>query len=382
VFYDPNQRGPYADGQEALEDVPNGGTLLIGTGTWDVATEGRIATSKKITLQGYGWWANFNTSGNLEHGGTVIDNTGDDVLDEPVVEFDAGDGDLQRSMSRMRDLSIRHEGPTSPVVRFRNTIKTIVSGCSINAMGTAPKCLEYTEGSFFARAVRNSINYATDMCVQVSGGGYAHEFYSNHIATGTDGATAFQTERQRTILVGGECAATGENGTAVKFYNPGTDGIQYGGYVVEPGIEHTDRPVVIDGQAPFNDVQLYHLKVPLEGDTPAVRFGATNNSKVVYPIVKTHHKGELVRWSEYAQNCGLITDGRTISNGATVRNEGAINPYISVTGSVTPDMLNAFPTGVPTTVEYVTATGRPMVYDGDTWAQPASFETVSPEELR
>jgi hypothetical protein len=374
VFYDPANPGPYTDGQDALEDVPLGGTLIIGNGTWDVATEGRIVTDKKIAIRGQGWWANYSKDVNLRYGGTLIENTGEDVVDEPSIEFHPREDD-KRGIGRIRDLSVRHESQAAPAVRFRDTIRTLISDCSIRGLGSAPECVTYDGMSFFARAQRNHIVGATDICVHVSGSGYAHEFYSNHIATGNEGATAFQTERQRTILMGGECISA--NGMAIRFHNPGTDGIQTGGYVVEPGIEHDPPHVYVGGEAPFNDVQFYHTKLPLGQEAPAVTFDGTNNSKLIYPVVKFNQRGDLVKWTANSQNCGVLTEGKTISNGVTFSDEGATNPYVSVSGTTTPEMLEAVPETVPMSFEFHPDSGGPVYFDGEEWTRPPA-ESFTP----
>jgi hypothetical protein len=391
VFYRPDDDGPYPDGQAALDDVPPGGTFIIGQGTWDVAEEGRLVADRSISIFGSGVWKKGDTFGDdSELRGTVIRNTGDDPVDKPAVAFSGPgftDADRPERMNgRLRNLGVMHEGPSSPAVWIDEAIRTHIADCWVTCRNAAPTGIKYgaqagtpdESRAFFSRAARNTVQSATDIGVHVTGPGYAHEFYSNHIATGVDGATAFQTQRQRTILVGGECAATGENGVAVKFYNPGTGGQQYGGFVIEPGIEHTERPIVIDGKSPFNDVQLYHIKMSLRGDVPAVTFGASDNSKLFYPVVKRHHSGPLVRWSDRSLNCGVLTDGRTIANGAEFVNDGAMNPYVSVTGSVTNNMVEQLPTGVPMAVEYHEETGGPAFYDGEVWRRPR-MQIFSPD---
>jgi hypothetical protein len=375
VYYDPDERGPYTDGQDALEDVPQGGTFVIGDGTWNVAEEGRLLVRKTVQIRGVGWSSKAEGAG-----GTRIVNTGDEALDRPAVEFH-GPEEMEskyspRILGSLRDVHVLHEGD-APAVRVRRAIRTVIADCSIDCRREAPTGLKYEGWGFFSRALRNKIQHATDVTVHVTGTGYGHEFYSNHIASGVDGATAFQTERNRTILVGGECAATGENGVAVKFYNPGSGGLETGGYVVEPGIEQTDRPVVIDGEMPFNSVQFHHLKMPAGGDEPLVTFGNTVNSKVFYPIIRSGEEPELVRWSEQSRHCGIITDGWTLGKDVSLTDEGAQNPHVSVTGSVTDRMLQRFPTDVPMTVEHHDRSGGPVSYDGTSW-QRVTTQSFSP----
>jgi hypothetical protein len=200
----------------------------------------------------------------------------------------------------------------------------------------------------------------------VTGGGYAHEFYSNHFSTGIDSATAFQTERHRTILVGGECAATGKDGTGIRFHNPGNSPL-FGGIVVEPGIEHTKNPVVIDGNSPFENVQVYGSLLDVgTGEGAAIRFGNAKNCKLLYPPLRTC---AVAHWTKDAQNCGVVTDAGTLS-GCTYTDEGAVNPYVSVQGAADRVLLRSLPTGVPMAVEHHPEIGGPVFHNGEKWQTP------------
>jgi hypothetical protein len=367
IYYDPDGDGPYEDGQAALDAVPSGGTLVIGNGTWDVADEGRLVIDKTMNVRGMGWAGDRE-----EQQGTRVVNTGGDVIHKPAVEFNGSnlptDEQNPRILGSLRNVRVLHHGD-APAIRVRKAIKTTIADCHVDCLGGAPKGLKYEDWGFFSRALRNTVVGATDICVQVTGVGYAHEFYSNHFATGAEDGTAFQTQRKRTILVGGECAATGDAGTGVEFYNPGTNGIQYGGYVVEPGIESTDKPIVIGGEEPFNDVQVHHLATSsLTGESPMITFGNTDSSKVFYPILRdrTKHGGTLAHWTDRSANCGIVTDAKVFKN-ISLKDEGAHNPYVRVTSSATDEEIQQFPTEVPTTVAFNSDAAEPVFHDGLRW---------------
>jgi hypothetical protein len=366
VFYDPDgDGGPYADGQEALEDVPSGGTFYLGHGTWDVAEEGRLLIEKTVHIQGMG-----RASAREDPQGTQIVNTGSDAIDEPAVEFNGTNLQTEEQNPRiygsLRNVSVRHHGD-APAVLLRRAIKTTITDCSVDCEGKAPKGLKYETWGFFSRALRNTVVGATEICTQVSGVGYAHEFYSNHFATGTDEAVAFQTERHRSILIGGECAATGEDGIGIRFYNPSSTPI-YGGVVVEPGIEHTEHPVVIDGDSPVENIQIYGSLLDVGTDEgAAVRFGNAKNCKLIYPVLRN---GKVAHWTDQCQDCGVLTDVGTLA-GATYTDEGAVRPFVSVRGTSDNSLLGVLPTGVPTFVEYNEEAGAPVVHDGDRWRAPS-----------
>jgi hypothetical protein len=368
VFYDPDGDGPYEDGQAALADVPPGGTFVIGHGTWDVAEEGRLLVQKSVNVRGMGW-----TSNREAKTGTIIDNTGDDAVDEPAVEFH-GPEDLSDNGPRitggMSELRVDHAGD-APAVRFVRTIRNHIADCSVHCHG-APIGIKYDTWSFFARAYRNRVKSATDICVHVTGNGYAHEFYSNHIVTSVDGATAFQTERNRTIVVGGECAATGENGTAIRF-----KGCR-GGYVVEPGIEHTDVGIELgttDAQASL--IQVYHLGQKLFGNNVACRFHNAKGCVIVHPVMLNNNMGRLAEWKEESSNCGIITNVEPLTN-QNYTDEGARNPWVSVQGAATEAQVERIPTGVPTTVDYVVEDRSPAFHHGDDTGWQSLGDTMTP----
>jgi hypothetical protein len=368
VYYHPEEPGPYPDGEAALDDVPPGGTFVLGHASYDVATEGRLVREEPINVRGTGWQRD-NSDDTPVYRGAVFTNTGDDVIDEPVIDCDTegGSSAAWALQNTFRDFAVIHEGPSSPAVRLRNYVFNTMADCGVECEGKGAKGVSFEEGGFFTRMHRCQVSSATDVSVHVSGVGYAHEFYSNHIrTTEPDARAALQTERQRTIVVGGEYYGD-STVPAIRFYNPGTQGSESGGLVMEPGFEHAAR-VEIDGKAPFDNVQLYHTKIAphrMEDDVAAVTFGRTNNSMLINPVVYAN-RGKLARWSENARNCGIIAPAETL-RGVTYTDEGARNPYVSISGSATPEQLADLPTGVPTTVEYATGQGAPVLNDGDQW---------------
>jgi hypothetical protein len=386
VYYHPEEPGPYPDGAAAFADVPTGGTFVLGSATYDVAEEGRLVAETEINIRGTGWY--IRSGKPHRYYGSVLVNTGGDAIDKPVIECDLEPPDENNKWARQntfRDFAVDHEGD-APGIRVKNYIFNTFDNCAVECNEAAPKGVSFEESGFFTRMLRCQVSGATDICVHVSGVGYAHEFYSNHIRTNAPEATAaLQTERQRTIVVGGECASkAGSSGdadpedvpAAIRFYNPGEDGVQNGGLVVEPGFEHTSR-LEIDGKAPFNAVHATNIKLPTSyhgGAVPTVLFGNTDNSKVINPVIK-RNQGHLVKWSELSSNCGIVTDAASLA-GLEYTDQGAHNPYIQLNGAATETQLRAIPTGVPTTVNYNADREAPMFHTGREWRQVASRATT------
>jgi hypothetical protein len=382
VFYDPDGDDKYSDGQAALADVPVGGTLVIGNGTWDVAEEGRLVVNHSVNIRGMGWPSRKETAG-----GTRIVNDGDDAIDKPAVEFQ-GPLDLSetnpRILGSLRELLVSHTGD-APAVRFKRAIRTTIADCDIRCRGQAPTGILYDHWGFFARALRNRVIGATDIAVHVAGNGYAHEFYSNHFASSGPGSIAFQTQRHRTILMGGECASTAEDGVGIRFKGP-----IRGGYVVEPGIENTDIGIDVGGNrgervsGPVEDVQLYH--VGLTREKVGAHFGNATGCRLIRPVPydwgEREREGEasfdLVEWSQHADDCGVVASASSLE-GETYEDHGAKDPFVLIESSASDERLNALPTGVPTVVGYGRDAGVPIIHDGSEWKR-VSVESYTTTE--
>jgi hypothetical protein len=395
VYYHPGQRGPYADGQAALADVPPGGTFVLGHAEYDVATEGRIVRERPISVLGTGWHRPPDAYGaDARYEGAVVVNTGEDTLDAPAIDVDAPDpgneanADVSPAKQNVvRDIAVMHEGHSTPAIRFRNAIFTTLADCGVECRSSGAKGVVFDGRGFFSRMHRCQVSSATDLCVQVTGGGYAHEFYSNHIRTNVDGArAAFQTECDRTIVVGGECAARGsDTAVAIRFHNSGNSLTLYGGLVIQPGIEHTTVGIEIGGEnRGYHQVYMHDVGLPLNDMDVGVRFGNTRGSKLVNPkpmSIAKDGRGDIVEWTAEAENCGVVTDAAAMTpgtfvdqgtragpiTGETHTNHGSRNPYVRIAGSASREQLAAVPTGVPTTVDYVTSEGAPAYHDGTDW---------------
>jgi hypothetical protein len=386
VFYDPDDRGPYADGQEALADVPDGGTLVLAATVYDVESEGRLLIERPVHLRGAGekWsrLATWDDDGNrtLTPLGTRIRN---DSVAKPSIEYRGNENKMLQGVS-INGLTVNHQ-TDAPAVRFRDTIATTVSESSISCPKDAPKGIKYERGSFFARVVRTRVSSYDDIGIHVAGNGYSHEFYSCWVASSSSGVTQLQTEVDRTIILGGEYGGRNhEDATSIRFYNPEGADVMYGGLVLEPGIEHSARCIDIDGEGPVDNVQMYHTLLSLyaqdsdtfKGGGAGVRFGNARNCKLVNPIATS--QGNIAHWTAQSSNCGIVTDAGTHAR-CSIIDDGAREPYVSVTGSANEFQLENMPTDVPTTVEYYTKNGRPVLHDGSAWKQPASYETVQPD---
>jgi hypothetical protein len=362
VYYHPEQPGPYGDLADAAKDVPPGGTLQLGYGTYDVTTEGRIALDHGILIRGAGWrrkpdWGNQD----VPVDGTKLVNTGADKLGKPVVEF-TGPGDGTARKPTVRDLAIETAG-NRPAIRFEDIIRSLVADCFVRNVGSSPTGIEYSGGSYFARTVRTVVQDFVDYGINVDGEGYAYEFYSNHVRANEK--AALRTVADRTIVVGGEYTGP----TGIRFDPaPSIDG----GLVVEPGLERNEIGVDIGSadSGRVNGVQCYHTTIRDHVKT-GVRFGSTAiNSKYVYPVLKS--PTTIAEWSGGSRNCLLTTDPNTLQRGEYRAADGAIAPHVHVSGSAADGQIDGWQTDVPTTVDYGIDAGAPLFHDGREWRRTAS----------
>jgi hypothetical protein len=371
VYYDPSGNGPYDDGQAALDDVPPGGTFIIGTGAWNVAQEGRLVIEKSMNIRGQG------VPGKFESGGTRILNTGEDAIDKPPVEF-KGAKDLDKTNPRInggiRELAIEHEG-NAPALRFLRAIRNHVLDCHIDCRQEAPKGIVYDHWAFFARCARTRVRNATDVCVHVTRSGYAHEFRANHIGTNVDNAIAFLTETSRPIIIGGECVSTGKNGIGIRFQ----DDVQ-GGLILEPGVEHTPIGVDLGGNTDqrdsglVEDVQIYHLGLTSNKEV-GVRFGNAKGCRLIRPVTygTSGKDSYLAEFQERSIDCGIESPAWALLN-ENIKDTGGTNPFVKVTSNVSDTMLAGLPTAVPTKVDHYAPTGTPAWYDGENWYRTSKHQ--------
>jgi hypothetical protein len=407
VYFDPDNPGPYADGEDALADVPVNGTFYLD-GIYSLPEEGPIVVDRPMHLRGAGWSrvdqsveadVTANRNGESIHTGSVILNAGEDALDRPNVACESVPGENARENVSIANLAIQGSTPNNPIVEIRDSIGTSIVNCDVNGgyEPRAPIGIHYVGRSDRATLLRNRVQSVYHRGIKISAVGFAHHLFYNNVNTWPrlderyeeDGGVAIETAANRTIVVGGivnSYVREGEHdrGAAI-WFNPGNRSDQHGGLVIEPGTENAATAVRVGNEDnPFHDVQVYHHKVgyrKYEGNRPAVQrtidFRNAVNCKLINPIVwdRTGDRftGELARWGPDAEHCGVHTDVTTLRK-VTYTNEGATQPYIDIQGSATDDELVEVPTGVPMQLDYATDHGTPAVHDGDRWYRLAREE--------
>jgi hypothetical protein len=367
VYYDPTNRGPYSDGQAALADVPDGGRFRIAAGDYNLDEEGPLHVDRPVHVIGAGpHWSRMTLQADgdrdINYKGTRIFHN--DAVDAPGIAFQGTESSQIQGVT-LQGFKYFHGETNAPAIRFQHTINSVTKGISVYSR-EADVGVEYGDATYFARMLRTNVGGRPDISIHVTGGGYSHEFYSCWAATGAPDGVAFQTENHRSIVLGGEYASLGDNGTAIRFFNP-NDYTLKGGFVAVPGIEHTQNHVDIDGENPCEGVEIYHTLITLteEGDR-GIRFGNARNCKLIYPVLPRTRKGEIAHWSDQSESCGIVSDPGTMAY-CTYTDEGAVNPWISLSGNATDRHVENLPTGIPLSVEFNRDAGAPLVHDGSEW---------------
>jgi hypothetical protein len=374
VYYSPGDRGPYNDLEDAVADVPPGGTLQLDEARYAYGEEGRIAPDHAITVRGSGWTHGGHWFSNLQEQGRDGERVlrGTELIDvnsessEPLIDFSKDPGGHRPVV---RDLAVIGSRSAPYSVRFDGEyVRPAMMDCFVNGIGNGENALYMGGNAYFARIHRNYVVGGDQYAVLCETVGWAHEFIGNHFAGGLDCRVA------RPIIMGGQLGGT-EGNPALRRYNPGGKTGKFA-FVFKTGIEgrHEPASIVVDGvdaANPYRGAQIFATGLPSSEGKSGVYFGNAADCTLLYSGTGE----EVVHWSENAKNCGVVTTAQNWS-GATVRDDGATNPWVSVQGGARKSHLATMTDAVPTTVEYSVPHGSGIVLDDGKWYKTAQ-ESIS-----
>lgn len=366
VYYDPRDRGPYVDGQDALADVPDNGTITIAATDYDVATEGRLSTTRALTIEGEGW--------DKRDAGSRVVNTGADAVDSPPVEFDgSATGD---EAPTVRYLAVDHEGPNSPAVRVNDMthprVESVVS--ILNGLGQDGISIE--GNSFYSVVEHSWVNGHTRRGISNTAVGSAHVVRDSHAVSNAPNnpdyglySTAIQT-----YVSGGEWATP--NAVGAKL-NGDASYLQGGNFESSAvGIE-----VGESGGANPSRVRVARPRLHLDSLSTGVRFANCYDATVFYPDFDNAGAGGTgYVWESGASAAGAIHNGGG-DKAAPLTNNGANNPFVYYPIATTDAVISAITTEPGVDIGVAMATDHesvPAVYDGSaaTWKHLASATTA------
>jgi hypothetical protein len=372
VYFDARDTGPYVDGQDALSNVPAGGTLLLASTSYDVATQGRLVTDRGVLVEGLGWSQDEN--GNIV--GTKIVNKGGDTVDAPAVEITGTSGNRESAAGEFGGFVVNTDAPNSPGVLIDDVTRAPAKNIAVICDGGCPVGMKWSNSAFFGRAHNCWVSAPTDKAFYVENGpGSDHLFYNCMNTTGGNAGTiGIHTEREGTTVIGGQIEG---KDSCIRFDNPTSSIFDFGGLVMGT-LHETDATTVIDldgSNSYTNNVTVIAPQMLKTGTL--VNFGKTANSEVLYPQVADTANTELATWSTDAQYSGVAVS-RSNANGSTVTDNGAKGPYVHVPGALSDSDIGQLPTGVPVWVANATDhESVPAVYDpaAGSWKHLASATT-------
>lgn len=379
VYYDPRARGPYVDGQDALADVPAGGLLVLGSTEYDVATEGRLTTDRDgITIKGSG----FHLDNNDNLYGTVVRNDGGDVIDAPAIEIS---GTAKDERSKIADLSVVSEAPTSAGIRWNNVVFNITTNVHVDGSDAGTIGIEYAGESFFSRSYDTKVVNTLDKGFYVEyGAGFDFEFYGCQASLGSGNtnanAVAFDSERHGVWLYGGQydVSSSVSGGVGVQF-NQTQSSIKAGGgcWGVASEASETGYRVKADGTGRFSEIRFIECFANLGASADGFLVGDSTHVVVQQPaITNPGGGGNAVRFTTNALHPVYIMprDGYN----APVSDGGATRPLVFINWTVADGLLNNMTLGgVPAYAPFHSSQLAPVWNDGSSW-NVASHTTFTP----
>lgn len=377
VYYNPASSGPYIDGADAFADVPPGGTFIIAAGTdYDVATEGRLVMNdaEGKTICGEGWSADDGFTYSAYSGSKIV-NMGADAIDSPVIEFSSTNRE-QRGVV-VKDLSIHHEGATTPAILIDNAMKNVVEDCTINMETVGKTGVETINKSFFTRILRTHVHRFTDYGLHLKGQGGGGSVVDCHIGSGQAGSVGTRVERDGIYISGGQHSS---NGAGIEFYNSGSNANQ-GSYVDgHIWFEKCDDAIRIDGGTyPYNNVTIVNPRTSLDsagiGVNNLVNIGHGENIRVVHPSVfRQTDGGNLGTLGSNSRRVKFIGDYSNVGVPPVVDN-GSENPTKIIQESLTDGYISNIDTSIPVWVALRRSTSGdwgPVFHDGTDWYKMSS----------
>jgi hypothetical protein len=349
VYFDPDDTGPYTDAQDALDDAPAGGALLLAAKEIDVAQQGTLSTTRGVSIRGTG---HYGTSSGASEG-TFLVNTGSDTVDSPVIEI-APSG--RESWATVRNLRVRHQGDTTAAIRFDNMTRAVARDVSVSCQDQGDRGIAWDGDSFHSFAVNVVAQGATTAGLDYQGSGSDNYFIRCKTnCTGTTGAVGARLGKTAYIIAGqheGDAAA-------IQFDNQtGSDQIQGGVY--QPVIEASTPAIDVTGGNDWEGLHLVEPYVaPTTGVDTAVRFDRADNSILHFPTVNGS-SSTLVEFTSNANRCGVVgTHGALAGSGFT--NNGT-QSWLQV-----PQLINEFPITQLPTDTYVSVAGNASKNGSPTW---------------
>jgi hypothetical protein len=356
VYYDPRGRGPYVDGADALADVPAGGTFVLATTTYDVASEGSLVVT-----------ANPGKSIVGNGPGSKIVNTGSDSVAGPVVGFDPSSGKVRDHV--LRDFSVEHDD-TGPAVEVRNAPANSIKRLDVDAMDSAPKGIRLGAATYNSDVTDCRSRRATGANYEADSAGQLF-YFIRCVASGANGQTGLRALCEHPVVYGGTYSPEGTGSIGIELRNDSGSGYHNADI---RGTYHEYVETAIDvntaGTNKYRRVNIEAPRLQLGHHTDGVYFGDSANSYLRNPMVKGTG-GNLVHWSANSSFDGIVTDGAAA--GEAMADDGAYIPHVIVPSAATNARVSGINTGSwYIWVAYDTDQNSPVFHNGSSWYDQSS----------
>lgn len=366
VVFDPRDTGPYTDGADALADVPGGGTFHLAATDYDVPTQGRLAVSRAIRIEGEGW--NAERAGPTINGTKLI-NKGADAIDQPVIELTNVGGERVEG-SEITSLTIEHEGPTSAAVRIADHPRTLVDHVRASGLRDGEAGIEFAGNSYASLCNLVSMTQFTDAGIKVDTPGSHVELFNPYVFSNLNSGIGIDIRDRFTPIYGGESRI--HNGPGVRFWRDGESAS--GGLVFNHYFEDCDTGVLIDGTAPFGEVDIWFshasFKTGGAGVGTFVDFQNAENCRCWFPQFKdAGGGGELAHFGADSEACGVVHAGHEAHKAPITVASGATDSYQLVKAAVPQSVVDGLTTdpNLVTQVDYNIDANSPVWHNGQQW---------------
>jgi hypothetical protein len=367
---------PGDDLEAKVAAVPNGGNLFFEAGRHDVTEMGTVTANKVINIFMAG-----GTDGVTNPVGAVLENTGDDALDEPVITLTSDSPNPQDGArqwgSMLWNPTIVHHGD-APAIDVHIAPMSMIYKPEIQL-------------DFKGRTGIGLTSFSQSWGLQIHGGrirGPAEYGIEDRAFGGLK-------------IIRGTQILHGNNNIGMRanrgWYIDATDfatglGLQITGkkIVAQPRFEAVNKAIEIGPKSEMDkrdrtDYARCIIREPkLHGGPTESEFGIefdqTKDSIVWNPTRATFHAQDapLVRWTENAERCGFHAKYNVIERARWDIHENATLPLVDFVGTqkLDAERRNNIRQPVSGMSAWSVEREQPIYYDGDGWITPV-FETVA-----
>lgn len=376
VYYDPRDRGPYTDGQDALADVPDGGTLHLAAADYDVPTEGPLHRLTSITIEGEGW---FSYGAFPPSEGTRLINEGADAIDKPVIKFEKGPNNRYEN-AVIKHLCIRQAAPNSAGIVVNDHPRSKIKNVLATGIDKSPIGINLVGQSWASIIEDCMVANFDDAQYRIHTAGSHTALRGCYTFSGSASSAGIKVIDNQILIYGGEDRVHG--GPGVEFVNNDTSQSKIGGVVFGRLFEDCDPAIQVGGPGRYRNLDIMYPEGTIGTDHSnnkrLIRFQNAEDCRLWYPQIWQLDEEQAIEFGPDAEHCGVIHDGGRMVNAGISADAGATGCYQIIQSAIESSVLPDVATGpnLYTAVSYAVGIG-PVWHDGQQWHKPQS-QTFTP----